>query len=111
MANQSQLRYAIAPVVLNSEGNRMHIRNHFKMSAVDNKTILATAILAFVLSACGKTESKIFTADRVKIVEEKQKADANFHLQTKSGATASSESATSFPVTVQAMPAPTSAKM
>ena len=90
----------------------MHICNHFKMSAVDkSKTILATVFLAMVFSACGKTEIKVFTADRVKLVEEKQKTDVNIQLQVKSGATASSESAESLPATVQAAPATTSAKM
>lgn len=90
----------------------MYICNHFKLSvAENNRPILATVFLAIALSACGKTETKIFTADRVKIVEEKQKADANIHLEAKSGAAASSEPATSLPVTVQAAPATTSTKM
>ena len=90
----------------------MYICNHFKLPvAENNKLLLATVLLAIALSACGKTETKIFTADRVKIVEDKQKADANTHLEAKSGAAASSEPATSLPVTVQAAPATTSTKM
>ena len=102
----------MVPAVLNSKGKRMNIRNHLKMPTIINgKTILATLFLANVLSACERAETKVFTADRVKVVEEKQKADANAHLQTRLGATAVSEPAAAFPVIVQTAPQQTAAKM
>ncbi len=57
----------------------------FVHKSITNKTIvgitLAAAVLA--LNACGKTETGISTAERVKLVEEKQKADPNAHLPVK----------------------------
>lgn len=45
----------------------------------------AAALIVGSLFACGKASPPISTADRVKIVEEKQKADPNFHLKLKAG--------------------------
>ncbi len=90
----------------------MHIHIYFKMPTVEiSKAILATAFFAIALSACGKTETRVFTADRLKMVEEKQKADAELQLQKKSGATASNEPAATFPETLQAAPPKALAKM
>ncbi len=90
----------------------MHIHIYFKMPAVEiSKAIFVTAFFAVALSACGKTETRVFTADRLKIIEEQQKAEANVRLQKKAGATASNEPATSFPDSVEAAPPKPSAKM
>ena len=62
----------MAPAVLNLKGKRMNIRSHLKMPTIINgKTVSATLFRANVLSACGKAETNVFTADRVKVVEEK----------------------------------------
>ena len=105
----------------------MHIRNRFFNntpratnclanvgSGRTRKTLLTAAIVAATLSACGKSEVPISTADRVKIVEEKQKTDPNFHLEKKTAETTSSKPnavATPVPVTVQAETYKPSAKM
>lgn len=60
---------------------------------------LAAAILA--LSACGKTQSSISTADRVKLVEEKQNA----------GDKAKTPQATTAPTSAQAAPSKSSAAL
>lgn len=64
-------------------------------------TTIASAILLAVLAGgCGKTATGESTADRVKRVEERQKTDANFHVErapakaTQSSATAQPASAT-----------------
>ena len=83
-------------------------------SALKRKTLLATAIVAFALSACGKSESPISTADRVKIVEEKQKTDPNFHMEKKAAEATSNKPPAvvpAAPVTVQVERSKTSAKM
>ena len=105
----------------------MHIRNRYSNntpratnclanvgSGLTYKTLLTAAIFAGTLSACGKTEVPMSTADRVKIVEEKQKIDPDFHLENKATETQSSKPTAltaPVPVTVQAEPAKTSAKM
>lgn len=105
----------------------MHIRNRYFNntpratnclanvgSGRTHKTRLTAAIVAVALSACGKSEVPISTADRVKIVEEKQKTDPNFHLENKANETRSGKpiaGAASVPITVQAEPSKTSAKM
>ena len=74
------------------------------------KTLLTAILFAGALNACGKTETKMSTADRVKLVEEQQKIDPDFHLQKKSGQTSPAPAAP-VPTTVQAPPSKDSAKM
>jgi len=74
----------------------MHIRNRLfnNMSrgtycpanvglGLTRKTLLTATIVGVALCACGKSEAPISTADRVKIVEEKQKTDSTFYLEKK----------------------------
>ena len=78
------------------------------------KLTLTAAVFAVALGACGKTEKPISTAERVKIVDEKQRTDLNFHLEKKAGGTsipAPAPAAPAAPVTVQADPSKSSAKM
>ena len=105
----------------------MHIRNRFFNntpratncladvgSGLTLKTLLTGAIVATALSACGKSEVQVTTADRVKIVEEKQKTDPNFHLEKKAtGVTPNKPAAVApvVPATVQAEPSKATAKM
>ena len=79
-----------------------------------HKTLLAAAIAAATLSACGKSEVPVSTADRVKIVEERQKTDPNFYVEkqlSETKANTPSTVAPALPATVQAEPSKASAKM
>ena len=82
-------------------------------SVAAGKTLLTAILFAVALAACGKTDNKMTTADRVKLVEEKQKIDPDFHLQKKAGQTSPATPAPAAPVptTVQAPPLTDSAKM
>lgn len=116
-----------ALIVINHQRNRMHIRNRLFNntpratncranvgSGSTHKTLLAAAIFAATLSACGKSELPVSTADRVKIVEEKQKTDPNFHVEkklTETKSNAPTAVAPALPATVQAEPSKASAKM
>lgn len=84
------------------------------LCVIFGKSLLAVMLLALALSACGKPETKMTTADRVKLVEEKQKLDPDFHLEKKAGETtpaAPAPAAAPVPTTVQATPSAASAKM
>ena len=116
-----------ALIVINFQRNRMHIRNRLFNntpgatiylanvgSGHTQKTLLAAAIVAATLSACGKSEVPVTTADRVKIVDERQKTDPNFHMEKKLTETKSdipTSVAPALPATVQAEPSKASAKM
>jgi len=116
-----------ALIVTNFQRNLMHIRHRYFNntpratncltdlgSGFTHKTFFTAAIVAVALSACGKSEVPISTADRVKIVEEKQKTDPNFHLEKKATeATAIKPVAVTpaVPSTVQAEQSKASAKM
>ena len=82
-------------------------------SVAAGKTLLTAMLFAVALAACGKSDNKMTTADRVKLVEEKQKIDPDFHLQKKAGQTSPATPAPAAPVptTVQAPPSKDSAKM
>jgi hypothetical protein len=50
-------------------------------------SIVASCLFAATaLAGCGKEAAEESTADRVKRVEERQKTDANFHVERKAGA-------------------------
>lgn len=53
-----------------------------KLSSIVASCLFAAAALA----GCGKGAAEESTADRVKRVEERQKTDANFHVERKTGA-------------------------
>ena len=82
-------------------------------SVAAGKTVLTAMVFAVALAACGKSDNKMTTADRVKLVEEKQKIDPDFYLQKKAGQTppATLAPAAPVPTTVQAPPSTDSAKM
>ena len=117
---------AVTPIVLNLQGKSMQIHSRFFNSnprvahisprtsqAPSGKTLLTTILFAGALNACGKTDTKMSTADRVKLVEEKQKIDPDFHLQKKFGQISTTTPAPTAPIptTVQAPPSKDSAKM
>lgn len=117
---------AVTPIVLNLQGKSMQIHSRFLNSnprvahilpgasrVRTGKTLLTAILFAGALNACGKTDTNMSTADRVKLVEEKQKIDPDFHLQKKAGQTspASPAPAAPVPTTVQAPPSKDSAKM
>ena len=117
---------AITPIVLNLQGKSMQIHSRFlnahprlarnlsiSASVPAGKTLLTALLFAVALAACGKSDNKMTTADRVKLVEEKQNLDPEFHLQKKAGHTSPTTAAPAAPVpaTVQAPPAKDSAKM
>ena len=105
----------------------MHIRNSFfnntpratnRIAGIGfghaPKTLLTAVLVAVALSACGKAETPISTADRVKRVEEKQKSDPSFHLEKKAAEATSNKPAATLPAvpaTVQAEQSKASAKM
>ena len=117
---------AVTPIVLNLQGKSMQIQSRFlndkarlarnlsvSASVAAGKTVLTAMLIAVALAACGKSDNKMTTADRVKLVEEKQKIDPDFHLQKKAGQTSPATLAPAAPVptTVQAPPSTDSAKM
>ena len=119
-------KLAPTPNVLNLQGKSMQIQSRFlndKARLAGNssgspnvpagKTLLTAIFLTVALAACGKSDNKMTTADRVKLVEEKQKIDPDFHLQKKAGQTlpATLAPAAPVPTTVQAPPSKDSAKM
>jgi hypothetical protein len=105
----------------------MHIRNRFIVNTPRatnrivgaglghaRRRLLTAGFIMAALGACGKTETPISTADRIKMVEEKQKTDPNFYLEKKPAETSPNKPAiapTAVPTTVQAEPAKTTAKM
>ena len=117
---------AITPIVPNLQGKSMQIQSRFLddkprlarnlsvlASVAGGKTVFTAMLVAVALTACGKTDDKMTTADRVKLVEEKQKIDPDFYLQKKAGQTSPATLAPAAPVptTVQAPPSTDSAKM
>ena len=117
---------AVTPIVQNLQGKSMQIQSRFlndkarlarnlsvSASVAAGKTVLTAMLIAVALAACGKTDNKMTTADRVKLVEEKQKIDPDFYLQKKAGQTSPATLAPAAPVptTVQAPPSTDSAKM
>lgn len=49
-------------------------------------SIVASLLLAAtILTGCGRGTAEESTAERVKRVEERQKTDANFHIERKTG--------------------------
>ena len=117
---------AVTPNVLNLQGKSMQIQSRFlndkarlarnlsvSASVAAGKSVLTAMLFAVALAACGKSDNKMTTADRVKLVEEKQKIDPDFHLQKKAGQTspATPAPAAPAPTTVQAPPSKDSAKM
>ena len=117
---------AVTPIVQNLQGKSMQIQSRFlndkarlahnpsvSASVAARKTLLTAMLFAVALAACGKSDNKMTTADRVKLVEEKQKIDPDFYLQKKAGQTSPATLAPAAPVptTVQAPPSTDSAKM
>ncbi|MCY7389147.1 MAG: hypothetical protein LH481_14015 [Burkholderiales bacterium] len=83
-------------------------------SGLTHKMLLAATIVSVALCACGKSEVSISTADRVKIVEEKQKIDPKFYLEKKTTEATSNKPpdvAPVVPATAQAEQSKASAKM
>ena len=60
--------------------------------------------LSLSLAGCGKTETGMSTADRVKLVEEKQKNDPNYHLPKKAADTAKAEQVKAATTSARAAP-------
>ncbi len=85
----------------------------FVHKSVGRKTIVGAVVAAalLALSACGKTETGISTAERVKLVEEKQKADSNTRLSDKSADAIKTAQTSAAPTSTQAAPAKTSAAL
>lgn len=119
-------KLAPTPIVLNLQGKSMQIQSRFSnnkprlarnpsvsASAAAGQTFLTAMLFAVALAACGESDNKMTTADRVKLVEEKQKIDPDFYLQKKTGQTlpATLAPAAPVPTTVQAPPSKDSAKM
>ena len=118
-------KLAVTPNVLNLQGKSMQIQSRFSNNkprlarnlsvsagVAVGKTFLTAMLFAVALAACGESDNKMTTADRVKLVEEKQKIDPDFYLQKKAGQTSPATPAPAAPVpTVQAPPSTDSAKM
>ena len=71
--------------IQSSKGKNMTLTNHLRKMKLISAMASGLTIAAF-LGGCGRVGTEQSTADRVKRVEERQKSDANFHVERKAGA-------------------------